>query len=250
MHCSRRTEARTQCRGTFNWNSMTCRCDLCKSVCKAPTWFLSHRTWMAYPSFSCEAADMKSALAKGAGWNHSHSVALRQYEASYVYSRYVIAWWGRGGGIAGEGVRTLRSQLARRIRSWFCCSAHRGVHSFLDSKHSFSFAVQADVLSLAVCTLRSRYSLFGDGCKVNCELRRCDTERRVCERFWFIFFPRGEIQSGQTRASVREEVVFRAYHTCDALFWATRTHGRDTDGRGTARGYVLRKRRRSEKKKC
>lgn len=126
---------------------------------------------------------------------------LRQYEASYVYSSYVIAWRGRrgvvgrrrggGGGVTGEGVRSLRSQLARRIRSWFCCSAHRGVHSFLDSQHSSSFAVQADVLSpaqtLAVCTLWCRYSLFGDGCKVNCGLHRCDRQR-VCERFCAFFF--------------------------------------------------------------
>lgn len=122
------------------------------------------------------------------------------------------AGWG-GGGVTGEGVRSLRSQLARRIRSWFCCSAHRGVHSFLDSQHSSSFAVQADVLSpaqtLAVCTLWCRYSLFGDGCKVNCGLHRCDRQR-VCERFcafFFFCFVLGEIQASHP-ATVIEEAVF------------------------------------------
>ena len=38
----------------------------------------------------------------------------------------------------------------------------------------------------------------------------------------------------------REQFIYR-HHTCDALFWATRTHDRDTDGHGTAGGYVLRR---------
>lgn len=68
--------------------------------------------------------------------------------ASYAYSRYVnVCQIERRGGkkqdITAGRVRTLHSRRARRIRSWFCCSAHR---SLLDSPTLLqSIAVQADV---------------------------------------------------------------------------------------------------------
>lgn len=68
--------------------------------------------------------------------------------ASYAYSRYVNVCQRERRGkkkqdITAGRVRTLHSRRARRIRSWFCCSAHR---SLLDSPTLLqSIAVQADV---------------------------------------------------------------------------------------------------------
>lgn len=66
--------------------------------------------------------------------------------ASYAYSRYVNVCQrerrGKKQDITAGRVRTLHSRRARRIRSWFCCSAHR---SLLDSPTLLqSIAVQAD----------------------------------------------------------------------------------------------------------
>lgn len=101
---------------------MTCRCDLGKFVCKALIWFLSYRTEWHIHHFHMRQKIWKAHL-QGYGWNNFHSVVNWQYETSYVYSRYVNACQRRKGDITVGRIRTLHSHLARRIRSWFCCSA-------------------------------------------------------------------------------------------------------------------------------
>lgn len=72
--------------------------------------------------------------------------------------------------------------------------------------------------------------------------------RQQLSFFFFFSLPpsswRNTVESDPRAASKGSSFI---YHTCDALFWATKTHDRDTDGHGTAGGYVLRKKKKKEK---
>lgn len=81
-------KAQRQSRCIFNWNSVTCRCDLCESVCKALIWFLSYRTECHIHHFHVRQRIWKAHF-QGYGWSHFKSVVHWQYVVSYAYSRYV-----------------------------------------------------------------------------------------------------------------------------------------------------------------
>lgn len=65
--------------------------------------------WMSYPSFSCEAEDMKSTLARVYGWHNFHSGVHWQYVVCYAYSTYVNVCLRKKG---GYNSRTLHSQAS------------------------------------------------------------------------------------------------------------------------------------------
>ena len=173
----RPTNRKDKAEAYLTGNSMTCRCDLCEFVCKAPIWFLSYKDWMSYPSFSCEAEKIwKASLGKRHWWNNFHSVEHCQYVVSYAYSRYVNVCPRRekkGGGESynsrARAVERSVSQWARGIRSWFCCSGSSQLllSTFPDSQHS-SIAVQADVPALVA----NSYNFFAFG-------RRCSFAGRL-----------------------------------------------------------------------
>lgn len=205
--------------------------------------------WMSYPSFSWKPEDrLWKAHWRVYGWNNLHSVVLCQYVVNYAYSRHVNFPLKREGKIKGYN---SRARSGRSIPSEGAESAPGfaapliAAYTFPDSQHS-SIAVQADVLSLMPILPIFAFGegiLSREGSKVtgNClsprlgERGRLVSARKALEKY------STNKADSESRGGERARQHF-IYHTCDALFWATKTQDRDTDGHGTAGGYVLRKR--------
>lgn len=166
-----------------------------------------------------------------------------QYVVRYAYSRYVNVFLLRKKEDITGAHRTLHPHCALWIRSWFCCSAHRSV-IYLPWLPTLPALLCKQMFSLSLMPNSCYFShlekvfLRAKGLKSDEKQHKLPPSSAQWERGRVVngFF-RGEKYSKATETQ-RQQFI---HHTCDALFWATKTHDRDTDGYATAGGYVLRK---------